>query len=124
MASLNIALNTDIVFSKKANKPFLDLYIVKNFNRAMSEGPPEKWQKGIVQQEKNPAQLGKKNRPDLQPLKGLCHEIFIYSSPSGPLINWPKYFRIWFQFRRDILAQSCLHGVRHTASQTVFIVFF
>ena len=60
MASLNIALNTDIVFSKKANKPFLDLYIVKNFNRAMSEGPPEKWQKGIVQQEKNPAQLGQK----------------------------------------------------------------
>ena len=26
----------------------------------MSEGPPEKWQKGIVQQENNPAQLGQK----------------------------------------------------------------
>ena len=26
----------------------------------MSEGPTEKWQKGIVQQEKNPTQLGQK----------------------------------------------------------------
>ena len=37
------------------------------------------------------------------------------SNPSGQLINRLKYFRIWFRYPRDILSQSFLRGVQHTA---------
>ena len=44
-------------------------------------------------------------------LKGVCHEIFNLhffhnSNLSGPLINRLKYFRVRYQFRRDIRSQS------------------
>ena len=54
-------------------------------------------------------------------LKGVCHEIFDLHffhdmNPSGPLINRLKYFRIWFQFHRNIQIFEhsklfCLRGV-------------
>ena len=65
---------------------------------------------------------GNKSR-DMVPLKGVCHEIFnLYfhdSTPSGPLINRLKYFRIRFRFRRDIQIFKKLSGVHHTAESSV-----
>ena len=68
-------------------------------------------------------------------LKGVCHEMFDLhffhdSNPSRPLINRLKYFRLLFQFQRDIrikkketpqCASHCgvrLCGVHHTAESS------
>ena len=46
----------------------------------MSEGPTEKWQKGIVQQEKKPAQLGQKSTWSAT-LKGIVSRDFHLFKP-------------------------------------------
>ena len=70
-------------------------------------------------------------------LKGVCNEIFYLhffhdSNPSRSLINRLKYFRIWLQFRQDILilkkALLCashhgveLRGLHHTAESNSMV---
>ena len=58
MASLNIALNTDIALSKMHLNLFGSLHKIKNFNMEMSKGPSDK--KGIKHREKKPFYLGQK----------------------------------------------------------------
>ena len=62
-------------------------------------------------------------------LKEVCHEIFdayIFHdlNPSRPLINRLKYFRIRFQFRRDIWSQISKNLTQQCASKIIFFIKF
>ena len=41
----------------------------------------------------------------------VTHSFFYDSNLFRPMKNRLKYVQIWFQYRRNILSQSCLHGV-------------
>ena len=65
---------------------------------------------------------GRKSRWTVS-LKGVCHKIFELhffhdSNPSGPLIKRVKYFRIRFQFSRDIQIFKKLCSVHHTVESS------